>query len=578
MNDKSPVRSIEPGSGILLLLALLPFLAWAHLLNQYGVEIPYQDQWDAPYRTIYEAASGNFSFSTYFLQHNEARKVVPSALSGGLAALMGKWDTKTELFIGFTLCAVLVTFLFVAARRTHALSQRDAAFLTFLFSWLLWSPLTWYFHSWSITFERLIPEVSLIVGAWLALKGGGVIGQTLVFALLATVAQYSYPGGVILWPLLGLFLIRRKLYGDQFGWISIALYALIFALSVTAYFNNYEHPPYHTPLSAVLDQSPLVTAGFFLAFLGRPFTNTPLLMAALGGISLLLFGFGLYRALKEQPLGVGTWAWAVVGFYSISQSMLVTAGRLPMGLGNILRQDYVMHGIYLLVAGVALNFLSSSARFKRLDRSIILVALMILVITFGSGMVSPSTLERMRKWHQELTAARSCLLIANHFGESLDCGLYPEPEILIHRSGLGLKYGFLNLGKFQGISDPASGHVDSYTVTASGIKMNGWAGNGSNRADIVIVLREKDYFGKKLVAIFPVMDPRPDVAEVIAPELIYSGWSGEIPMWRFLDENLLKVYCTLRAVGFDSKSGYAFPLVWHRSDCANGPSLSGQSH
>lgn len=575
MNDTSPARAIELGSGILLFLALLPFLAWAYFLNQYGVEIPYQDQWDTPYRAIYEAASGNFSFATYFLQHNEARKVVPTALSAGLAALMGKWDTKTELFIGFSLCAVLVTALFAAARRTHALSQRDAAFLTFLFSWLLWSPLTWYFHTWSITFERLIPEASLIVGAWLALKGGGALGHILVFALLAAVAQYSYPGGVILWPLLGLLLIRQKLCGDQVRWGSLALYALLFALSVTAYFNNYQHPPHHTPLSAVLDQSPLVATGFFLAFLGRPFANTPLLMAALGGVSLLLFGIGLYRAQQEQSLGVRTWVWAVVGFYSISQGLLVTAGRLPMAPGSILRQDYVTHGIYLLVAGVALNFSSSSNRFEGLRRAVIPVALIILIVTFASGIESPSALERMRKWHQDLTAARSCLLIANHFGESLNCPgeLYPEPNIPISKASLGLKYGFLNLGKFQEISEPASGHVDSYIVTANGIKMSGWARSGLNRADVVIVLRDKNYSGNKLIAMFPVKDPRPDVAEVIAPELIYSGWSGEIPTRRFPGENLLKVLCTLRAVGFNSKSGNAFPLVWHRPDCVDTPPL-----
>ncbi|MCX8049350.1 MAG: hypothetical protein N3A55_06785 [Methylohalobius sp.] len=77
-------------AGTLMGLAVLPFLLWPAVLNRYGVSFPIEDQWDTPYHAIIEAFAGRFNLETYFVQHNEARKVLPTAISVAFAMLRGR--------------------------------------------------------------------------------------------------------------------------------------------------------------------------------------------------------------------------------------------------------------------------------------------------------------------------------------------------------------------------------------------------------------------------------------------------------------------------------------------------------
>lgn len=269
-----------------------------------------------------------------------------------LALILGHWDVQAEVYLGFFLCLGQVYLLHRLACATSGFKRCDRAFLVFVFSWLLWSPMTWYFHTWSITFERLLPEAALLGGVlWSLLRHSISTLQALGFSALAATGQYSFSGGVALYPLFGLLLLS-----DAVSWRTLKpllTYGALASLSMALYFAGYRHPAGHTPLLAVLDQPLTSVFGFFLTVLGRSFSEEPHLAVCMGGINLGLYALGTVRAWQVDWRDRTAWAWMLIGGYALMQALLATIGRLPMGMGHALRPDYITYGTYLLVAGIA---------------------------------------------------------------------------------------------------------------------------------------------------------------------------------------------------------------------------------
>ncbi|MCX8049351.1 MAG: hypothetical protein N3A55_06790 [Methylohalobius sp.] len=362
---------------------------------------------------------------------------------------------------------MLVLLLYGLVRATPDLQRFDHAFLTFLFSWLLWSPLTWYFHTWSITLERLIPEAALLGGAWLSLGRLGLMRKAAGFAALAAAGQYSFPGGIVLWPLLGLLFLREAI--QQRAFLALLAYSVSFALSTILFFTGYQHPPHHQPLSAIFEQSPAQIVSFFLIVLGLPFADGPYVAAFLGGANLCLYALGIRRVWRCKQNDAVSWAWTVIGGYALSQALLATVGRLPMGMGHALRPDYITYGIYLLIAGSVLMrraLLASGA-----DRSSHLV-LIAGGATLGMAFLhAPSALKQMHARYHRLRADISCLQLMLAFpGERCPIAFYPDPELVLSRARSAHALGVLQFPPVTVIArtDDSLGFVDHHEPSPEG--------------------------------------------------------------------------------------------------------------
>ena len=77
----------------LLLISLLPFVLAVVGTVRHWVPLPYWDEWRTPGLLLTSYAKGTLSFSDFFLQHNESRKIFPCLLYITLAKIHG-WDVR----------------------------------------------------------------------------------------------------------------------------------------------------------------------------------------------------------------------------------------------------------------------------------------------------------------------------------------------------------------------------------------------------------------------------------------------------------------------------------------------------
>ncbi len=406
-NDKEPTVDPRTLDGVLELAAvalLVAFLVtWTTVCVVYGVDLPFMDQWGRPVHQIDKMFRGQLGFfPDFWTQHNEARKVVPTAMSLALAAILGRYDTRAELVFGLALFAALAVAIARLARAAQ-MPASTAAALALLFVALAGSGRTSYFHLYSITFERLIPELGLAVSLTL-FTGRGVTFQTASLgALLLVLGQYSFPGAAAGCLLVGAFVLTAFPRELPIAWRPLLLLVTVGIASTVAYFWSYRRPAHHTPLTAALAEPLSSQLRFVLRFLGNPVSGDPSSAVAWAIPTLLVFALGAGLAIHRPSTRRAALAWTTLGAYSLSQAVLATMGRLPMGLGHAMRGEYIVHATYLYVAAAALLTLLVPAR------SLVVAWLLVAAVSF-LGLVSPGTRGELRETRAARLRAKACAL------------------------------------------------------------------------------------------------------------------------------------------------------------------------
>jgi len=108
---------------VLAALFLVTLGARLWLVETYGNDLPYWDQWDGEAGEILKPwLDGQLTFATLLLPHAEHRVVLTRALALGLVAANGQWDGRLEMAVNALLCAGIAVGLAAALR--HALAPR----------------------------------------------------------------------------------------------------------------------------------------------------------------------------------------------------------------------------------------------------------------------------------------------------------------------------------------------------------------------------------------------------------------------------------------------------------------------
>ena len=565
---------LNPGSALsarerlfcatLLLLILMPFIVWAILLNEYGVNVYRVDQWLTPFIAIRDVFSGEASLELFYQQHNEARKVFPTLISTGVAILIGHWDTRTELLLGFVLCLFLVIALALNLRKTPGFSSWRWLFGTSIFSMLLWSPQTWYFHSYSISFERLLPELAILLGILLFLGRSGIWPQVAAFSVLALVSQFSFPGGIMAWPLFLLLLVYSAFHAGRPAWLAVLCFLCVFILSVALYFQGYARPDQMTPFADVVDHALMDVGIFFLTVLGRPFASGYWPGAAIGLVSLLLFIGAIACYIRNTGVHKGLTAWVVVGLYSIVQAALITAGRLPMSMDHATRPDYALHGVYVVIATIViLGMIDYEAGRRRMAGAVIATA-------FFGGVLLASTTEspasRLQNQFFELQQGKACIQLFPVLN-ARECPheVYPWPGQMPERILAAGSLGIMQPGLIHEIvptRDAAVyGEVAFTFQVPEGIHFTGWAAIHEQVTDAVAItgLDEK---GKEVVlGVLRGGLGSDEVAGLLGERYRYSGWAGTIPLAQMLYDPI-QTNCGLHAYAMDTGTNALTELPW----------------
>ncbi len=113
-------------------LFLIIFGAKLLIIEKFGSDLPFGDQWDGEARAVYQPYfAGTLTFAHLFAPHNEHRIVFTKLLNLGLLLWNGQWDARLQCVVNAALHAAILVLLLVWTRLHLGRWAEAAAFLLF---------------------------------------------------------------------------------------------------------------------------------------------------------------------------------------------------------------------------------------------------------------------------------------------------------------------------------------------------------------------------------------------------------------------------------------------------------------
>ena len=391
-----------------LVAAFVPMLLWCYAIVHFPAGLlPYQDQWDHPFRVLVAWREGTFRFWTLGEQFNDSRSVLPNLLSLGLFLLKGNWSIKAEQLVGIGLSTALaVLYASLAVRVLRGGRASFAAFFSLAIALLLGQS-SFVFHTYSITMERTLVDIGVLTMALLLLSARRPAVQLLLINVIAAVAVYTHSSGItcpILAALSALYLWRR----GRVSWRVAATFVLMSvaaAASVCLGWRVAGLPASHQePFRFASAQ----VATFVLAFMGNnnPFGSTDAeghVALAIGTVTVLAYAAGVFGFWRTAQHSTGTaeraagsvpdrWdALAAVLLVSLHEWMLAVLTclmRLPVDWFHAIRMDYTIHPVPVMMTAVMLLAASIAASGWSRARKETLAAVMLVLAVVSSAWIS----------------------------------------------------------------------------------------------------------------------------------------------------------------------------------------------
>ncbi|HEY2125411.1 MAG TPA: hypothetical protein VGG94_08115 [Chthoniobacterales bacterium] len=329
----------------LFLVALFPAALVIRLIAEYGVNVPFGDEW-AMIPLFAKWHDHQMTLADLFRQHNEHRIFFPKLIYLAFAQLT-HWNLRGEMFFSVFLCGLTSASLYGLLRRTVGGTTRRRLTLWAISNVLIFSPAQAENWLWGFQLQMFMPTVCL-VAALLVLQTPALnIARFLGVTVLALIATFSFGNGLLIWPVLGLALF---LSGVNKRWI--IAWAGLCVLTVALYFTGYEtHPlPGHPSFPA------RYYVIYFLRFNGNALNLFPVpgqltLAAAIGAGAVLLLGAMTLHFLREQRQALRAAApWIALAAYAVGSSLIAAHSRIHEGIAQALSSRYSSISINLYIA------------------------------------------------------------------------------------------------------------------------------------------------------------------------------------------------------------------------------------
>ena len=149
------------------LVLALPALWVGWLIYQYGVDMPWGDQWDSTRLLLEKMRAGTLGFADFFAFHNEHRIFFPRLLTLGLAKLT-HWNVRAELLMIWILVCVCSLNLWRVAQISGWRNSGVRHWLLLGTNVLLFSPLQWENLLWGFQIGFILPLATMTACLWVA--------------------------------------------------------------------------------------------------------------------------------------------------------------------------------------------------------------------------------------------------------------------------------------------------------------------------------------------------------------------------------------------------------------------------
>jgi hypothetical protein len=328
-------RSVQPLPAALF---AVPLLAYFWLVQHFGVNAIWNDQWDDVNVIAHP------SLSTLWMQHNENRIFVPNLIVLLLAHTTG-FNVHLEEYLSACLLVVAVVLLILSHRRrsptTPFLLYLPVAILMLSFvQW--WNTLFGFQLAWYIDLLCLAATVYLLdrlTITWFAF---------LTAALIALIGSFSSLQGLFIW-VVGLYL----LYSRRRSWRLLAIWTAIAFITWLLYFSGYNSSAPNSNDSITFQNLSHILA-FSLLELGDlvgarlPSSGNDPSVLALGVLLVLVAGLmlvlhGFRKDETARPIGI-----ALI-IFGLVFAFVVAVSRVPYGLSYADSSRYTTFVMLILV-------------------------------------------------------------------------------------------------------------------------------------------------------------------------------------------------------------------------------------
>jgi hypothetical protein len=333
-------------SGLLLLLALVPIVFVGFIIDRYGVNVPYADEW-SNLILIEKWDAGQLAFADLIRPHNGHRILIPRLIFLAFAQ-MGHGNVRAEMFFSLFICVATSAGVLYLLRRTHRTGWPQVLGVWAFINLFLFSPIQAENWLWGFQFQIFLSNLC-VVGAVIAVTSNVRVGIRLALAaLFALAGTFSFGQGVLIWPVVGLLMTARGETRRR-----VLIWGAVTLAILCGYFFSYHGKDLTRAVGHWWDY-PL----FFVAFLGAPLAEVsnadPLVLPAVIGSILCAAYFGALIFCLRRGVAVREGVWLALGAFPIGGALLAAASRTHFGARQALDSRYTTVAIILLVSLIGL--------------------------------------------------------------------------------------------------------------------------------------------------------------------------------------------------------------------------------
>ncbi len=325
-------------------LIFAPIVVAGLLIIFKTVNTPNLDQWELV-PMFQHLRAGHFIWHDVWQQHNEHRILIPNIILLA-SAFLTHWNVIVECFISLAAASASFWLLLKLLKNTAKdLEQTLPIFLPALLSLIWFSPVQVENWLWGWQLEWFLNVFGAVIVAYALSRPKDStqkqLGLIIVGGLLA---QFSLGNGTLLWPLVVIALVYRRLSPAKY------LPAVaIGGLATTAYFWHYTTATYVS--KTLIFKEPVIFIKYVLIYLGRPLTFLRTGALVTGAFLLITFiGLNTFLFLRRKQTFNKLLPFTALGTYALGSSVITAISRMGLGLSQAYSSRYTTISMLLPIS------------------------------------------------------------------------------------------------------------------------------------------------------------------------------------------------------------------------------------
>lgn len=361
----------------LWLVVFAPGIFMAVYVRNHAVDVLCFDDWEnVP--LLKKWHDGTWSFADFWSLQIQHRPVIPRMIVIMLAFL-GEGDNRWGQYFSFCLSALTAVLVVLLMRKTLGASRWIKP-LAFAANCLIFSPVLFQNFFWATLFWMALP-VPCVLGALLILGTRRPLWLRFALSLMsAVIATLSFSHGLVMWPVLGCYVLLQPEIGPLKLRIGLAAaVAVTAAATFAAYFNDFQNQSFHAYELKVGENALVHTVSlldwqnfsrvvrFACGLIGNglarsAFDSHHLVVKSqiFGGIivvALMLISIACVCSRQGRCTWSRTLPWLALTAYGAGMALAVAAGRAHLGEQRCVVPRYFVGTMFVTISVVVVGFL-----------------------------------------------------------------------------------------------------------------------------------------------------------------------------------------------------------------------------